>query len=468
MAMRRGFVAAIFLVACAPASLDPPARREFAEPAPFTDINPDPDIVEVSLVVEAGKFDYLPGRPAEVWAYRDAALADAPSRVPGPLIEAKVGDLVIVHARNELAKDGTSVHFHGIRLDAEMDGAHHAMLPGEIWEQRFVAKDAGFFWYHPHIRADVQIERGLHGPLLVREGESPRPPGDRVLMLDDVKLDESGDLAGEWTREDIVHGRQGNMLLVNGIPGPTLRATAGSRERWRLVNASNGRILELSLEGRTLRVIGWDGGRLGEPYDVNTLLIAPGERYDVLVDIPANAGASLVLRTNSPPHHAGAPAAEAETLLTVDVVEGRAVDASPPAPAAPVEKLPIGTDTPERGFVLGEDLDSPYGPIFKINDEIWPFQKAIEGALGDLEIWRIESATGSSHPFHVHGMFFQVLDRNGISEAHLGWKDTALVPADGALRFAVRYEAPGAWMYHCQIPEHAERGMMGNLVISEP
>lgn len=454
----------LLCAACSPLSPAPIPRKALPEPVPFIDISPDPDIVEVSLVVSEGSVEYLPNRLAHVWGYVDA-VADKPIlRVPGPLIEAKRGDLIIVHARNDLPKDGTSIHFHGVRVPSEMDGAHHTMLPGTIWEQRFTAKDAGLFWYHPHTRADVQIEKGLYGPLVVRENDSPRPQGDRILVLDDVKLGADGDLAGDWSLEDIMHGRQGNGLLVNGVPDPELRVAAGSRERWRLVNTSNGRLLDLELEKHSFTVIGWDGGLLEEPYETTVLRIAPGERYDVLVDIGGNVGDSFALRDMS--NHDGTTN-EAATILTVLVEEGPAVDASP-ATGTQIPALPISTDTPERTFVLEEYLDKPYGPIFTINKEIWPFNTPIEGTLGALEIWRVQNATTGHHPFHLHGMFFQVLDIDGVPSSRIGWKDTVLVPSEASLRFAVRYDEPGVWMYHCQIPEHAERGMMGDLIVTSP
>jgi len=464
MVFLRVSVIGLFCAACAPVSPAPVPRKVLPEPISFVDTNPDPDVVEVSLVVTEGTTEYIPGRAAQAWGYRDASVEGSKLHVPGPLIEAKRGDLVIVHARNDLPKDGTSIHFHGVRLPSDMDGAHHTMLPGVVWEQRFVAKDAGLFWYHPHTRADVQIEKGLYGPLLVRDDDSPRPPGDRILVLDDVKLDANGDLAGDWSLDDILHGRQGNVLLVNGVPSPDLHTTAGSRERWRLVNTSNGRLLDLQLEQHSFTVIGWDGGLLEEPYQAPTLRIAPGERYDVLVDIAGNEGDSFALRHMG--HHEGT-ANENETMLTVRIENGLAVDASPVF-AAQVPALPVVAATPERAFLLEEDLDNEYGPIFTINKEIWPFNIPIEGTLGALEVWRVKNAASGDHPFHLHGMFFQVLDVDGIPSSRVGWKDTVVVPSGSFLRFAVRYDEPGVWMYHCQIPEHAERGMMGDLIVGPP
>lgn len=465
MSVFRLFLVGLSCAACAPNSSAPTPRQPLPEPVPFTDINPDPDIVEVSLAIREGTVEYVPNQAAHVLGYVDIA-ADKPKvRVPGPLVAAKQGDLVIVHAQNELPKDGTSIHFHGIRLSSDMDGAHHTKLPGSIWEQSFIAKDAGLFWYHPHTRADVQIERGLHAPLVVYQNDAPKSPADRILVLDDVKLDSNGDLEPEWSLEDILHGRQGNVLLVNGIPDAELRTTRGSRERWRLVNTANGRLFELELEKHALTVIGWDGGLLAKPYVTRTLRIAPGERYDVLVDVAGNIGDSLVLQ-NLAAHHDGSPEV-ISTLLTVLVEDGPVMDAAPGI-LGQIEALPMMMDTPERTFVLEENLEKATGPIYTINKEIWPFNTPIEGSLGALEIWRVQNATKGDHPFHLHGMFFQTIDINGISVEHLGWKDTVLVPAEATLRFTVRYDEPGVWMYHCQIPEHAERGMMGDLLVGIP
>ncbi|MEP7124070.1 MAG: multicopper oxidase family protein [Byssovorax sp.] len=450
--------------------------------APLRDQNPDPAIVEVTLVASPARVEILTGQLADVWAYRDGSIPGAAPRIPGPLIEAKQGDTVIVHLRNEL-DEGTSAHFHGIRLPESMDGAHEIVFPGTTFDYTFVAKDAGTFWYHPHFHADVQIERGLYGPMIVHEDARPASPGERILVLDDVKLTPDGALAGEWTAMDIAHGRQGNVLLVNGVPAaveaspgapspgaltrPVVRAIAGSRERWHLVNAANGRFFHLTMPGHPFEVIGWDTGLLPEPYLATTLLIAPGERYDVLLPVPDSPGEKLEL--GSLPHDRGDGVGDAtdSVLLDVEIESGLPFDAAP-GHAGTIAALPITTATVTRSFTLGEDLGSKYGPLFFINGEIWPFNTPIDAHLGDLEVWDVKNAMSEDHPFHLHGMFFQVLSRAGVAEPRLGWKDTVIVGRDSSVRFAVRYETPGMWMYHCQIPEHAERGMMGEVRVAAP
>lgn len=450
------------LAACAPSEIVGPAPE--GELAPLTDLDPAPDVVEVRLVAAPAVVAYLPGQATPVWAYRDGAAPDAAATVPGPLLEARRGDRVIVHFDNELPEAST-IHFHGLRLPAEMDGAHELVLPGERFDYEFIAGDAGTFWYHPHFHADQQLERGLHGPMVVREPAEP-DAGDRVLVLDDIRLRPGGALDEEWTAEDIAHGRRGDLVLVNGAPAPVLRAAAGSRERWRLVNAANGRFFDVTLPERRFEVIGWDGGLLPEPYAAERLLIAPGERYEIVVQLDGAPGETLDLV--SLPYDRGDGAIDPEgTVLRMALEGGEPHDASPAAPGA-ITSLPASPATAVRPFILSEDLDGRFGPQFFINGEFWPFNEPIEATLGDVEIWAIDNRAGGDHPFHLHGMFFQILDRDGVPEPRLGWKDTVLVRRGEVLRFAARYDAPGRWMYHCQIPEHAERGMMGEVMVTPP
>jgi FtsP/CotA-like multicopper oxidase with cupredoxin domain len=453
-------VAVAVAAGCTDVDETSPDAPELLDHTPALDTDPDPDVVEVWLAAAPSTVELLPGRPAQVWAYRDDAVAGSTPQVPGPLIEAKLGDLVLVHLLNELP-EGTTLHLHGARLPSHMDGVHELVFPSTQFVYELVAQDTGALFYHPHLFADKQIERGLHGPILVRSSTAPRPGGEHVLVLDDVKLGPDGDLAGEWTQEDIAHGRRGNVLLVNGKPSPTLRAVAGERQRWHLINASNGRYFRLAIDGRRFEVIGWDSGAVGEPYESDDLLVAPGERFDVMIDLAGTAGDLLVVQTL--PYDRGEGLVEKqEVLFRVALEEGAAVDASPMGVEA-IAKLDVQADAAVRSFVLSEDVDGEYGPMFFINGEFWPINTPISGALGALEVWEVQNDSPGDHPFHLHGMRFQVLSRGGVIEPRLGWKDTVNIPGGQAVRFAVRYEAEGRWMYHCQIPEHAERGMMGEL-----
>jgi FtsP/CotA-like multicopper oxidase with cupredoxin domain len=420
--------------------------------------------VEIELVAAAGEVSLRADQFTPVLGFHDG---DGVVQVPGPLIEAEVGDTLIVHFRNEL-DEPTTVHWHGLRLPAEMDGnpmVSGVVMPGETFEYEFVLGDAGTYWYHPHVETDRQMELGLHGPLVVRDPQDPEVDGERVLFIDDIELDEDGAIVIEPSDEDVMLGRRGNVLLVNGRPPATVELQPGAHERWRLINGSNGRFLRLSLDGRSMQVIGKDGGLVAEPWQVSELPIAPGERYDVIVNVEGEPGERIELRTLAVDRGHDDHTDEEVTVLWVELV-GEPIESTAPnfsRSIAPI--LPDPDSAPSRSFVLSEDLDTPAGPFFYINDQAWPLNTEIEVALDDGEVWLVRNDGEGDHPFHIHGLFFEVLDVDGVSRPSRALEDTLAIGPGQTARLAVRYTAEGHWMFHCQIPEHQERGMMGDLLV---
>ena len=453
MVTKHGWLACL-AVGCA----DPRALTPTPELVPAVDTNPDPAIVEVTLVATASSADYLGGVSTPVLAYRDGSI-EGSARVPGPLIEATVGDRLIVHFRNELDRS-TTIHWHGLRLPIEMDGdptVNGAVPPGGTFDYDIMLKDAGLFWYHPHVETDEQIELGLQGPLLVHAAVEPAVDADRTFVLDDVDLQADHAIRIEPSRDDLMLGRHGDTILVNGaIPGQIV-SSPNAIERWRFVNTANGRFFRLSLGGRRLRVIGWDGGLVSSPYEVTELLVAPGERYDLLVALDGAPGDVIALETLEVPR--GTDASDAGFELVRFELDGLPLDVRAlPTVAGDVPPLATTSQTTVRTFRLTEDLDGQAGTVFFINDERWPFNIPIDVTLGATEIWEIVNDNDHEHPFHIHGHFAQVLGAEPV-----GWKDTIVVAARSTVRAALRYEEPGKWMAHCQIPEHAERGMTADV-----
>lgn len=421
-----------------------------------TDINPDPTIVEIDLVATESTATFLEGAETPVMAYRDASVDGSVGVVPGPMIEARRGDRLIVHFRNELA-DSTTIHWHGLRLPIEMDGdptVNGAIPPGGTFDYDFPLLDAGLFWYHPHVETDEQIELGLQGVLLVHDAQEPAVDADRVFVLDDLDLDTDGAIRIEPSREDLMFGRRGDTMLVNGVTLGRVTTARHALERWRFVNTSNGRFYDLSI-GRTMRVIGWDGGLVAAPYNVDHLVIAPGERYEVLVAINEETSiATLDVDRGDAQVDAAAELVRFELDGEVAVRELPEVAGDVPALVATGQMLQ---------FRLKEDLDGQAGAVFFINDERWPFNVPIDVQLGDVATWEIVNDNDHAHPFHIHGHFAQMLDTNGVAEPNLGWKDTIHIAPRSTVRAILRYEATGKWMTHCQIPEHAERGMTADF-----
>jgi FtsP/CotA-like multicopper oxidase with cupredoxin domain len=127
-----------------------------------------PRVVEL----EAGEVDwsYAPGRSVRGFAFN--------GEVPGRLIEAEVGDTIQVRLTNNLPQS-TTIHWHGLRVPADMDGTEAVqppVEPGATFEYQFVVPDAGTFWYHSHVNETEQLEGGLFGALIVRGANEPRYP----------------------------------------------------------------------------------------------------------------------------------------------------------------------------------------------------------------------------------------------------------------------------------------------------
>ncbi len=210
------------------------------------DINPDPHIVEVNLVARVAPVEIRPGERVELWTY-DGIL-------PGPLIRARVGDRLIVHFSNQLPAP-TTIHWHGQRVPIEMDGVPNVsqpeVLPGQWFTYDFVLRDAGLFWYHPHVMSAAQVGFGLYGGLLVEDpNDGVGVVDELVLVLSDLAVGDNGKLESPDSGGSVgmVFGREGNRVLVNGRWHGTLNVREGAPERWRIVNAAKSRYFQLELD----------------------------------------------------------------------------------------------------------------------------------------------------------------------------------------------------------------------------
>lgn len=432
------------------------------------DVDPDPATVEVHLEAGPAELEIVPATITPGLAYHDRSASRSRS-IAGPLIEVEVGQTLTVWLENAMERMETSLHFHGMRTPASLDAnpiVDWPIEPGRTRLHRFTVADPGLYWIHPHVHDDRQIELGLQAIVLVRAPAERRAGRERVWVLDDVDLTADGAIAIEPDHDDHHLGRSGAQLLVNGRAPGRIAAIAGAVERWRFVNTANGRHFALALAGHAFEVIGWDGPPLEAPYETELLEIAPGERRDVLVRLAGEPGSSIWLETRAVDRGAGMGEWAPARLARIDLERG---DPGPIVRASdfarPVEPLPI--DGARRSIVLEADLHDPRGPVMTINGEGWPFGDPIEARLGEVEVWEITSASDVRHPLHVHGTFFQVIDRDGIPEPVRGWRDTVAIGPLERLRIAVRYDTPGRWMYHCQIPEHAHMGMMADFIVSE-
>jgi FtsP/CotA-like multicopper oxidase with cupredoxin domain len=421
---------------------------------------PDPGRSVVTVVLEATEFDweFKAGRRTRAWGFN--------GQVPGPTIEARVGDVLEVHLRNHLP-EATAIHWHGLRVPAAMDGTEmvqRPVAPGETFTYRFRLPDAGTFWYHPHLNETVQLERGLYGAIVVRGPEEPRLDAERVLVFDDVQLDRKGQIKppGWWLESH--NGREGSTRLVNGRQEPELTIAAGQLERWRLVNAASARYIRLSIGGRPFKLLGTDGGLITSPVTLTEVLLAPADRVELAVG-PFSEGETLAIESLG--YQRGKFGGKLrqpkpESFGQLRVGPTARTTAAIPEVLRRIEPLVTGPVQPTREIHLGWKLSLKHGVAFTINQE--SHHRAEPSRVGELQVWEIVNDSPVDHPFHLHGFFFQVLEVNGQPPAFLAWEDTVNIPRKGRVRIAwLPDKREGEWMYHCHILEHHAAGMMAHF-----
>jgi FtsP/CotA-like multicopper oxidase with cupredoxin domain len=449
----------------------PQAARDVSQPEGWadelamavpTDRNADPRVLEIAIEARVADVEILPGTTTPAWTYNGT--------VPGPMIRAKLGDRLIVHFKNSLP-EATTMHWHGLRVPNDMDGAPGVTQPpiesGGEFRYEIELRDAGTYWYHPHLDSSAQVGRGLYGALIVEDASDPAAFGDDlVLLLSDMGLGESGELvpADSGGNFGDLFGREGSVLLVNGKVLPTLKVRNGKQQRWRIINATRARYYNIRLRNHRFMRLGGDNGLAARSEDVYNLIVTPGERADAVFTPADPPGTRNVLRWVPTERGYGSTYnRSSEPMLEIETVADAAVTPEPiPAELRAIE--PIDVMAAKHRTL---DLTIAIASTVEMGVNGVPYWQAkpLEISLGDTEVWRIVNDTDFSHPFHLHGYFFQVLDENRVPE----WKDTVNVPTKSELTIAVRFdERPGTWMYHCHILDHAEAGMMGHLVVRDP
>ncbi len=421
--------------------------------------------VALELVAATGP-SVVAGQTATLWTYNGT--------FPGPLLRWREGDRIRLRLVNELA-ESTNLHLHGLHLPAAIDDPFLDVPPGGSATYAFDVPSgaAGTYWYHPHMHGRVarQLFAGLAGAIVVDGPSTDVPPlaeaEEHVLVLKDISL-RRGTVAAH-TPFDWMNGKEGDLVLVNGAWRPQLAPTRPLL-RLRIVNAGNARYCRLLLEGHFLYQIATDGGLLESPVRRRSLLLAPGERAEVLVRLRRGGTFRLL---NLPydrgrgmgPHGHGMPMnlapvldAGGEPLLSIRTPHTIGRGALPQT-LVPIERLAPAATAPLRRFVLSDTMMGG----FTINGRRFNPDRVDErGRRGDLEVWEIENRGTMDHPFHLHTYSFQVLSLNGAAAEFAAWKDVVNLRPGDRVRLAVPLrDFGGRTVYHCHIAEHEDLGMMG-------
>jgi spore coat protein A, manganese oxidase len=494
--------------------------------------------------------------PTRLWGYGGAW--------PGPTFEVRTGRPVTVQWVNNLpdrhlldyAYDTTIhgadmgephvrtvVHLHGAKVLPDSDGYPEAWFTRD-WSRTgpyFTTKvyhypndqEATNLWYHDHSLGIVRLNifSGLAGFYFIRdefedELNLPRGRYEVPLLIQDRMFNADGSLqyptASDGTHLVWVPEFFGDVACVNGVAFPFLEVEP-RKYRFRILNGSNARFYHLTLvdqageAGPFFNQIGTDGGLLPAPVPLNDLLIAPAERFDLVIDFTGAQGKSLTLLNDAPAPFPGGGEVDLPEIMQFRVTKplsGRDTSALPER-LKPMTMLPRTAALKERVIMLSEaDRDSDGFPIIgelggspmnatpdnPTGGGRWDDPVSENPEAGTVEIWNLVNTTTDGHPIHIHLVQFQVLERRPLDlprfmatgKVHFTGEPIPLAPnerpafkdtikafpgldADGNVtglvtRVIAKFDLPeGAavspgkkfrYVFHCHILEHEDNEMM--------
>jgi spore coat protein A, manganese oxidase len=438
--------------------------------------------------------------PTRLWSYGPDAI--------GPLLEARSHEELVVEWHNQLPprhflpidysfhgsgrdlpESRTVVHLHGGRTPAVYDGYPEHWYPsGESRVCHYPnCQDAAMLWYHDHAMgvSRLNLYAGLMGVYLLRDAHEKQlhlPSGnfELPLVLYDRIFDHQGQLfypVSPYPEHPWMDEVVGDAMVVNGMVQPFYEVEP-RRYRLRVLNAANARFFRLGLSnGAWFQQIGADQGLLPAPVRLATLLLAPGERADLIVDFAPMRGERIEL-TNG-----------AFQMMQFRVASAPARDSSQvPGKLLPRVALSQTSAARSREMTLNEFKDPAGNPmVMLLNRTPWHLPVTETAKLGSTEIWSFVNLTDDTHPIHLHHVRFQVLDRQSfdrdvylLQNATLrftdtttapnpneqGWKDVVQCPPNMVTRIHISFAGyPGRYLWHCHVQEHEANDMMRPYVI---
>lgn len=456
---------------------------------------------QFQLIPQHGESEFFPGKTTATMGINGNYL--------GPTLRFHRNENVHLQINNQISEP-TTMHWHGFHLPASQDGGpHQGIESGASWSSRFdVVQFAGTYWYHSHVLhlAGEQVYQGLAGLIIVEDEQQqvtlPSLYGvdDIPLIIQDRRFNEEGSFLYMNVYEDMVMGMHGDTVLVNGTARPQFSVST-RLVRFRLLNASNARTYNFAFsDNRQFLQIASDGGLLDKPLPMTRLILACAERAEIIVEFEPSEEVQL-LSLARPPGFPEFPGALSEMMRKLNAQEleilhirsaAQLTDTVEiPQQLNAIYRLPEAASTNTRQFVLsmgsgmrsgndagpGTGLRSGNGGghgggNFSINGRRMAMDFVNETIeLNTTEIWELTNNSPMMHPFHIHNGQFQLLDRNGESPPanEMGWKDTIRVGSGEKVRIIMRFtdfsDDENAYMYHCHILEHEDRGMMGRFLV---
>lgn len=420
----------------------------------------------------------------------------------GPTLIMNEGDNVTINVTNNLGEAST-IHWHGLHVPAIADGGPHTEIPDNTtWSPSFIVRNfASSNWYHPHLHMNTNkhVQKGIAGMIIVRDAEEAALSLPRTYGEDDfpIVVQTKG---FDANNQIIIETALDTTLLVNGTKDPYLDAPA-QWVRLRLLNGSSERYYNFGFSGNLpFKQIATDGGLLTAPVDLTRVMVAPGERAEIVIDLSAlqgnaiqlmNYGAELVsgIYGAAQPGMGAGQTIPNYALNPLNGSNCTVMDINVVAPTAnPITSISAALTTHTPWLEANSDAlktltftPQTMGPTaiegpFLINNAMFDMDVInYQIPLDNIEVWTLVNQSPIGHPFHIHDISFYILDINGTPPPPnmQGKKDVVHVPAGmGTVRFITKFEDYTndtlPYMYHCHILTHEDMGMMGQFIVYDP
>lgn len=447
-----------------------------------------------NLSIQNGVTQFYPGFNSATYGINGALLA--------PTLIVNKWDRVQMNVTNNLTGTGnsTTVHWHGLHVPAMFDGGPHQLInQGSVWNPQFqILNSAGTFWYHPHgdKKTELHVSKGIAGMIIVKDSIEAAITLPRTYGIDDFPIIVQTK-AFDALHQIAIGTAEDTAICVNGTVHPYLNAPA-QVIRLRLLNGSSMRTYNFGFTGnKSFKMIATDGGLIDNAITLTRILLSPGERVEILLDLQDMNGQTVYLNSFSSEMPNGIYGAATVSGMMGNTIPGynlnplngadfRILQINVVDPTDnPVTTTPnaLTTNTPWSGYTITRTFN--LRPDFMMNGHVaGPFN--INGSkfdinvinvttyLNNIEKWRITNNTGIAHPFHIHDMHFYLLNVNGgaVPAYEKGKKDVVLVLPGQYVEFITKFEDFAdehiPYMYHCHLLPHEDEGMMGSFSVVDP
>lgn len=452
--------------------------------------------------------------------------------IPWPTIKAKAWSKANITIVNKVTDLETTLHSHGLRLSDMFDWVVKSMKwqnnPINYWDSftyEVSFPDVWVFWYHPHLREDIQQELWLYGNYIVEPNDEKyysKVNSETPIILDDIDL--NGNKLKPFYKDFtnyVLMWRFWNTSFVNGSSDFTLNMKSWEVTRVYLTDTANTRVFNFKIPWVKMKLVWWDNWKYEKETFIDSLIISPWERY--IVDLYASTSGTFEIQNSTPNEN---------YIIWKVVVSDEKIENDY---SSDFQKLKENQD-----IISDIDKFRPYFDkkadknltleLWKVWSKWWISESEVGQMMWNNSMWwmwmmwhesneeieyedtmpmmnknststnlewkiideetknenmeinwqfkkwdivkiHIENPKNSAHPmqhpFHLHGQRFLVIDRNWERQTNLVWKDTVLVKTWESIDILVEMNNPWEWMAHCHIAEHLFSGMMMHFSVKE-